>query len=65
MIRRKVVIALIYLRSNATRQVGKQRERNESERASRGREKGRERERERKRHPRWDIADSCLTCTKR
>ena len=41
MIRRKVVIALIYLRSNATRQVGKQRERNESERASRGRERER------------------------
>lgn len=64
MIRRKVVIALIYLRTNATRQVGKQRERNESERASRGREE-REKERERERHPRWDIADSCLTCTKR
>lgn len=65
MIRRKVVIALIYLRSNATRQVGKQRERNESKRASRGKKREKERKRERKRHPRWDIADSCLTCTKR
>ena len=47
MIRRKVVIALIYLRSNATRQVGKQRERNESERVNRGRERERKRERKR------------------
>lgn len=46
MIRRKVVIALIYLRSNATRQVGKQRERNESKRASRGKKGEREKERE-------------------
>lgn len=48
MIRRKVIIAFIHSRTNATRQVGKQRERNGSERASRGREE-RESERERER----------------